>query len=158
MGGPGAALAHDLEGEGHAAGEDASVGQGQGRRLDAMEEAARYSVPLDRLQAAASRVIAARTHAEAGIVTCGASHALTLATAACICGWDVARMNRLPFTDGMPNEVIMPLHHISGYDHALQAAGARLISIDPQDCSGDVWLPGTAATVLPQLLHAAFNP
>ncbi|MCK9357780.1 MAG: aminotransferase class V-fold PLP-dependent enzyme [Dehalococcoidia bacterium] len=95
--------------------------------LDAMEEAARYSVPLDRLQAAASRVIAARTHAEAGIVTCGASHALTLATAACICGWDVARMNRLPFTDGMPNEVIMPLHHISGYDHALQAAGARLI-------------------------------
>ncbi len=95
--------------------------------LDAMEEAARYSVPLDRLQAAASRVIAARTHAEAGIVTCGASHALTLATAACICGWDVARMNRLPFTDGMPNEVIMPLHHISGYDHAIQAAGATLI-------------------------------
>ena len=71
--------------------------------LDAMEEAARYSVPLDRLQAAASRVIAARTHAEAGIVTCGASHALTLATAACICGWNVARMNRLPFTEGMPN-------------------------------------------------------
>lgn len=95
--------------------------------LDAMDEAARYSVPLDRLQAAASRVVAKRTHAEAGIVTCGASHALTLAAAACICGWDVARMNRLPFTDGMPNEVIMPLHQISGYDHALQAAGARLV-------------------------------
>ncbi len=95
--------------------------------LDAMEEAARYSVPMDHLQAAASRIIAARTRAEAGIVTCGASHALTLATAACICGWDVARMNRLPHTKGMPNEVIMPLHHISGYDHAIEAAGARII-------------------------------
>ena len=95
--------------------------------LDAMEEAAHYSVPLDRLQAAASRVIAAKTHAEAGIVTCGASHALTLATAACICRWDVARMNRLPHTEGMPNEVVMPMHHMSGYDHAIQAAGARII-------------------------------
>ncbi len=99
-----------------------------GRRvLDAMEDAARYSVSLDQLQAAASRIIARRTHAEAGIVTCGASHALTLATAACICGWDVARMNRLPHTEGIPNEVVMPLQHISGYDHAIQAAGARII-------------------------------
>jgi len=95
--------------------------------LDAMEEAAHYSVPLDRLQAAASRVIAQRTHAEAGIVTCGASHALTLATAACICGWDVARMNRLPHTEGMPFEVVMPMRHISGYDHAIMAAGAKIV-------------------------------
>jgi NAD-dependent deacetylase len=41
--------------------------------------------------------------------------------------------------------------------HEAKAAGARLISIDLQDCSGDVWLPGTAATVLPQLVHAAFE-
>jgi D-glucosaminate-6-phosphate ammonia-lyase len=95
--------------------------------LDAMEQAAHYSVPLDRLEAAASRVIAAKTHAEAGIVTCGASHALTLATAACICRWDVARMNRLPHTGGMPNEVVMPMHQMSGYDHAIQAAGARIV-------------------------------
>ncbi len=95
--------------------------------LDAMEEAAHYSVPMDELQVAASRVIARCTHAEAGIVTCGASHALLLATAACICGWDVARMNRLPHTGGMPNEVVMPMHHISGYDHGIQAAGARIV-------------------------------
>ncbi len=95
--------------------------------LDAMEEAARYFVPMDQLQAAASRIITKRTHAEAGVVTCGASHALTLAAAACICGWDVARMNRLPHTEGMPNEIVMPLHHLSGYDHAIQAAGARII-------------------------------
>ena len=64
--------------------------------LDAINEAAFQSVRLDELQAAASRVIAERTHAEAGIVTNGTSASLTLATAACICGLDVARMNRLP--------------------------------------------------------------
>jgi len=95
--------------------------------LDAMEEAAHYSVPMDSLQAAASTVIAKRTHAEAGIVTCGASHALTLATAACLCQWDVARMNRLPHTEGIPHEVVMPMRHISGYDHAILAAGARIV-------------------------------
>ena len=36
-------------------------------------------------------------------------------------------MNRLPHIGDMPNEVIMPLHQISGYDHALEAAGARLV-------------------------------
>lgn len=95
--------------------------------LDAMEEAAHHSVPIDALQAAASKVIATRTHAEAGIVTCGASAGLTLATAACMCGFDVARMNRLPDTTGMADEVLMPWHQISGYDHALAAAGAKLM-------------------------------
>jgi len=95
--------------------------------LKAMDEAAKYSVRLDELQAAASKVIAEKTHAEAGIVTCGSSAALTLGTAACIAGFDVAKMNRLPDSTGMPNEVIMPWHHISGYDHALRTAGARII-------------------------------
>lgn len=97
--------------------------------LEAMDEAARQSVRLDELQAAASKVIAEITHAEAGIVTTGASAALTLGTAACITGFDVGRMNRLPDTTGMPNEVIMPWHQISGYDHAIRAAGARIVGV-----------------------------
>ncbi len=97
--------------------------------LEAMGEAARYSVRLDELQAAASNVIAEITHAEAGIVTAGASAALTLGTAACIAGFNVARMNRLPDTTGMPNEVIMPWHQISGYDHAIRAAGAKIVGV-----------------------------
>jgi len=97
--------------------------------LEAMDEAAKESVRLDELQAAASKVIAQITHAEAGIVTAGASAALTLGTAACIAGFDVARMNRLPDTTGMPDEVIMPWHQISGYDHAIRAAGARIIGV-----------------------------
>ncbi len=95
--------------------------------LAAMEVAGHYSVHLEELQATASKLIARRTHAEAGLVTCGASAAITLGIAACLCGYDVCRMNRLPDTTGIPNEVVMPVHQISGYDHAIWASGARLI-------------------------------
>lgn len=97
--------------------------------LEAMDEAARESVRFDELEAAASKVIAEVTHAEAGIVTAGASAALTLGTAASIAGFDVAKMNRLPDTASVPNEVIMPWHQICGYDHAIRAAGARIIGV-----------------------------
>lgn len=97
--------------------------------LQAMDEAAKALVCLDELQATASKVIAKVTHAEAGIVTCGASSALTLGTAACMTGLNIARMNRLPDTAGMPNEVIMPWHQICGYDHAIRATGARIVGV-----------------------------
>jgi NAD-dependent deacetylase len=38
-----------------------------------------------------------------------------------------------------------------------KAAGAKIITIDPNEGGGDVWLQGTAATVLPQLVEAAFG-
>ncbi len=97
--------------------------------VQAMAEAARECAPMDQLQAAASKLIAGITGAEAGYVTAGAASALTLATAACICGLDLSKMERLPHTDGMPNEVIIPREHRSGYDHAIRAAGARLVEV-----------------------------
>jgi len=112
--------------------------------LEAMNEAAKGSVRLDELEAAASKVIAEITHAEAGIVTAGAAAALTLGTAACITGLDVARMNRLPDTTGMANEVLMAQHQISGYDHSIRAAGAKII---------DVGIPND--TTPPGEVHAA---
>jgi NAD-dependent deacetylase len=38
-----------------------------------------------------------------------------------------------------------------------KAAGAKIITIDPGGGEGDVWLQGTAATALPQLVKAAFD-
>jgi D-glucosaminate-6-phosphate ammonia-lyase len=38
-------------------------------------------------------------------------------------------MDRLPDTSKMPNEVIKPWHQISGFDHAIRAAGAELIGV-----------------------------
>jgi len=104
--------------------------------IDAMAEAARQPVRLEELQAAASNIIAKITGAEAGYVTSGASAALTLGTAACLTGLDVARMNRLPDTTGMPNEVLMAQHQVSGYDHAISAAGAKIVGVGiPNDTS-----------------------
>jgi hypothetical protein len=38
-----------------------------------------------------------------------------------------------------------------------KAAGAKVITIDLNDGNGDVWLQGSATTVLPQLAGAAFD-
>jgi L-seryl-tRNA(Ser) seleniumtransferase len=56
--------------------------------LDAFSAAAAECVPLDQLQGAASRIIAEITGAEAGIVTSGASAALTLGAAAILARFD----------------------------------------------------------------------
>jgi L-seryl-tRNA(Ser) seleniumtransferase len=103
--------------------------------LDAMREAAGAFVDMAELQTRASEIIANHTGAQAGIVTSGAAAAITLATAACITRADVAKMERLPDTDGMANEVIMFRAHRTGYDHAIRAAGAKIIEIGFNDRS-----------------------
>ncbi len=97
--------------------------------VDAMVEASKECVKIDELQAAASRVIAELTGAEAGYVTCGAASGLLLGAAACIAGLDVRRIERMPETTGMPNEVIMAKDHRCGYDHAIRAAGAKIVEV-----------------------------
>jgi len=99
----------------------------------AMAAAARASVDIGELQAAASRVISKLTAAEAGIVTTGAAAALTLAAAAAMTRWDVARMAALPHADNFPNEILLPRTHYTSYAHALRAAGARLVDIGHND-------------------------
>ena len=101
--------------------------------LQAMVDAAGASVDIAELQSAASRAIATATGAQAGIVTSGASAALTLATAACLARWDVARMAALPDTASMPNRVLMARSHRNSYDHAVRAAGARIVDIGHND-------------------------
>jgi D-glucosaminate-6-phosphate ammonia-lyase len=99
--------------------------------------AAGTCVPLDRLQGAASTIIAEVTGAEAGYVTAGAAAGLTLSAAACIAGLDLARMDRLPDTSGLPTRVswrstdesIVCREQRNGYDHALRGAGARLVDV-----------------------------
>src|SRR5439155_3105710 len=97
--------------------------------LAAFTAAAAESVPLDRLQGAASRVIAEVTGAEAGLVTAGAAAGLMLGAAAILAGDDLGRMERLPQTDGFPNEFVVAREHRNGYDHAVRAAGARLVEV-----------------------------
>ena len=97
--------------------------------VDVMSEVAHTPVRMDELQAAASKVIAKITGAEAGYVTCGCAAAITAGTAACLTGYDVDRINRLPDTSGMPNEVLIAASQRCGYDHAIRAAGAKIVSV-----------------------------
>ncbi len=93
--------------------------------MAAMAEAATACVDMLDLQAAASREIAAATGAEAGIVTCGASAALLLGSAACVARLDVAQMNGLP-TSIERDRFIMARSQRNMYDRALQATGCRI--------------------------------
>jgi len=100
---------------------------------DAMVEAAGFFVRIEDLQAAAGEVIVEHTGAEAGYVTAGASAGLTMAAAAALARLDPGRMNRLPDTTGMPNEIVMLRRHRNDYDHALRLAGARLVEVGFHD-------------------------
>ncbi len=93
----------------------------------AMAEAARSFVRIGDLQDAASELIAELTGAEAGYVTSGAAAALTLGSAAMLAGLDPDRMDRLPETSERPSEILVQVSHRNPYDHALRAAGARLV-------------------------------
>ncbi|HEX3726649.1 MAG TPA: aminotransferase class V-fold PLP-dependent enzyme [Pirellulales bacterium] len=92
-------------------------------------EAAGQCIPIEHLQAAASRIISGETGTEAAIVTAGAAAALTLGSAAILTGGDLARMERLPVIDGFPHEFVVAREHRNSYDHAVRASGARLVEI-----------------------------
>ena len=97
--------------------------------LDAFREGARGWVPLEQLQAAAGRRIAELTGTEAGLVTAGSAAALTLGTAAILCGYNLRRIEQLPHCDDFPCEFIIAREQRSGYDHAVRAAGARFVEV-----------------------------
>ncbi|ELZ04728.1 selenocysteine synthase [Natrialba chahannaoensis JCM 10990] len=101
--------------------------------LEAMARAGESFVRLSDLQAEASRRIAAVTGAEAGYVTSGAAAGLLLGAAAAIAGTDIQQMDRLPETDDVPDEIIMPRTHRTGYDHAFRAAGATIVDAGTND-------------------------
>lgn len=100
---------------------------------DAMREATQACVDMASLQAAASRVIARHTGAEAGYVTSGAAAALLLGTAACVTGLDPGRINRLPDTRGMRNRVVMVRSQRNFYDHAVRSVGVDLVEVGIAD-------------------------
>jgi len=97
--------------------------------MAAMAEASRYFVSIDELQEKAGRKIAEWTHNQAAYISCGAAAGIALGTAACITGLDEAKRERLPFTEGMKNEIIV--HRCAGdeYNFTVRQAGGKVVSI-----------------------------
>jgi L-seryl-tRNA(Ser) seleniumtransferase len=101
--------------------------------LEAMAEAARHFVDIDELQEKVGAKIAAWTRNEAAYVSCGAAAGLALSTAACIAGLDPEKRARLPYADGLKNEVIVHKHGRVSYDFAIRQAGGRLVEIGAEE-------------------------
>jgi L-seryl-tRNA(Ser) seleniumtransferase len=99
----------------------------------AMVAATSDCVDMLDLQAAACRVIARVTGAQAGIVTSGASAGILLGAAACLAGLDPARMNRLPEVADGRNEFIVVRSQRNMYDRALLVAGGRIVEVGIAD-------------------------
>lgn len=100
-----------------------------GEVVQAMIEASQSFVAIDDLNAAVGRKIAEATGAEAGYVTAGSAAAMLLSVAACITGIDPVKINRLPHSEGMANEVIIHRVHRINYDIMFRAAGGKLVEI-----------------------------
>ena len=99
--------------------------------IAAMSAASAAYVEIDDLLSAAGELIKRCTGAESGIITSGASAALTLAAAACLAGNRPEIMDQLPDVTGCTRtEIVYPAPGRFDYDHALRLAGARLVSID----------------------------
>ena len=99
------------------------------RVWQAMEDANPYFVDMRDLLHSTGEIIAPMVGAEAAFVTSGGSAALNLATAACITGDDLEKIERLPHSEGMKNEVVI-LNRMKqmGYRYwrCFETAGGRL--------------------------------
>jgi uncharacterized pyridoxal phosphate-dependent enzyme len=97
-------------------------------------------VDMAELQAAASRVIARATGAEAGCITGCTSASLAIAAAACMTGLDFGRIEQLPDTQGMRRELVIQKGHVVHYGASitgdLRLTGARTVEFGAAAESG----------------------
>jgi D-glucosaminate-6-phosphate ammonia-lyase len=130
--------------------------------VSAMAEASHYFVSIDELQEKVGRKIAEWTHNQAAYISCGAAAGIVLSTAACITGLDPEKRQRLPFTEGMKNEVIV--HRCAGeeYNFTVRQAGGKVVLIGSEEGASLADLEGainskTAAILVYYQVHLMKN-
>ncbi len=74
-------------------------------------------------------MIAGMLGVESARITPGASAAIALGIGACLTGDDRQKMERLPETSGMPNEVILQRGHRYKYDRCALLPGGRIVEV-----------------------------
>jgi L-seryl-tRNA(Ser) seleniumtransferase len=88
---------------------------------------------MDELQAKASETIARLTSAEAGFVTACSAAGLCLSVAGCMTGTNLNRIELLPDTDGLADEVVVQAGHLINYGapihQTISLTGARIVPI-----------------------------
>src|SRR4051795_2937960 len=114
----------------------------------AMDEASRHFVQIDELMDAVGQRLATLIGCEYGIVTAGCAAALAHVTSACVAGSAPERMQRLPDTTGMKNEVLAPRYSRNEYDHAIRMTGAKIITIANKDQFAPAFTDRTAMVMV----------
>jgi len=112
----------------------------------AMNAANHRFVDMKELLESSGRIIADMLDAEAAYVTAGAAASLALAVAACLTLDHGDYLERLPHTDGIPNEVLVQANSRQKYDHVLTVPGAHIVDV------------GDAAGLTAQQLRDAIGP
>ncbi|HTV67146.1 MAG TPA: hypothetical protein VMF90_01295 [Rhizobiaceae bacterium] len=123
-----------------------------------------YGVDILDLQAAASRVIAEATGAEAGFVSACSAAGICMGIAGAMTGDRVAAIGRLPDTNGLKNQVVIQTGHLVDYGHPVEQdirlTGAKVVTIGSVNHASAGQLeqalgPGTAAALYIVSHHCA---
>ena len=96
---------------------------------DAITYGATEYVNLDDLQDKVGERIAELLECEYATVTSGAFGAMTIGLAGIISGMDAKKVEQLPDTTGLKNEVILQEGHNIVYTHALKNVGVKIIIV-----------------------------
>lgn len=101
--------------------------------LKAMNEANELYVDMDELMRATGKVIAGVLGAEAAFVTSGCAAAMVLGTAASMTGDDMTKLEKIPNTEGMKNEIIIQKKSRYKYDRIPTLTGATLVEVGTEE-------------------------
>ncbi len=112
----------------------------------AMDAANYRYADMQSLLSSSGRLVAEMLGAEAAYVTAGAAAALALSVGACLTRNHRDYVERLPDTQGIPNEVIVQKSSRQKYDRCLTVPGARIVEA------------GDASGLTPQQLDEAIGP
>jgi uncharacterized pyridoxal phosphate-dependent enzyme len=116
----------------------------------AVAQAALHPVHLDELQQKAGAYIAEKLKAEGCCISCGASSAITLATAASVMAANNCQPLDIPSLIGTPkfpkNEVVVQKIHRYEYDVAMQICGIRIVDVVTLDDYKQALGPNTVMT------------
>lgn len=98
--------------------------------LAAMEGASQEFVVITELLEQSGAHLARLLGVEGALVTTGASGAITLGTAACLAGGELAATHQLPEVTGLRHEVILQKTHHNEYETQIRVTGAKIVEVE----------------------------
>ncbi|NND09059.1 MAG: selenocysteine synthase [Saprospiraceae bacterium] len=122
--------------------------------LDAIKRTGQDYVDLNALHDRVGERIAKLLECEGAVVSSGCFGAMSIGVAGVMTGTDREKIQQLPNTEGMKDEIIVQESHAGGYSHALTNIGAKLVTVKT---AADVDLAVNDKTAMMWFLNKANN-